>query len=307
MEPKVSVCIPTYNYALYICDAIESVLNQTYSDFELIIIDDCSTDNTKDLVFKFKQSDNRIKYIQNENRLGFTRNFTRCVEVAKGEYVKILCADDTLESNCLEKMVKALDTYDQVSLVASARMLVDKKLEPIRILSYAAEFKLLHGIDVIKKCIFSGNLIGEPTAVIFRKKDASRGFNDHYKLLVDLEMWLYLLEKGDFVFLPETLCKFRQHENQATYDCVKTLSFIEDNDKLYREYIQRPFMHNTFINAMRKRFGMTFIIWTQRNIINNQEMLQNSISKYMNYYFALLIMPIYSAFKTLLLRNGSVS
>lgn len=307
MIPKVSVCIPTYNYAHYICNAILSVHLQSFADFELVIIDDCSTDYTSDIVFNWIKADPRIRYIRNDKRLGFVRNFTKCIEVAKGKYVKILCADDTLEANCLNKMVHVLDTYKQVSLVACSRSMVDEQLNFMQILSYSTGLKLVPGTEVIKKCIFSGNVIGEPTAVIFRKKDALRGFNSNYHLLVDLEMWFHLLEKGDFYFIPEPLCKFRQHKNQATYDCVKTLSFIEDNDRLYQEYIRKPYIRNSIFNAIRKRFGMAFIIWAQRDIIRNSQLLKDRISRYMNYYLALILMPAYSTYKTWLIKNNSTS
>lgn len=297
--PKVSVCIPTYNYGHYLADAIKSVLAQTFTDFELLVIDDCSTDNTRETVRILMNSDSRIHYIQNEARLGFVGNFTRCIEVATGEYVKILCADDVLEATCLEKMVRAFDTHDHVTLVSCSRLLADQSLNTIKTLSYPAKTGLLSGTDVINRCFFSGNLIGEPTAVLFRKKNALRGFNAGYSLLVDLEMWFYLLEQGDIIIIPDCLCTIRRHEAQATLSCVKTLSFVNDIDKLYIEYNKMPYISNSFINRLRWRLGSTYTIWSQRNIINNVDAIRNNISKYMNYRLALIIMPFYIILKSI--------
>ncbi len=294
-SPKVSVCIPTYNYGHYLPEAIKSVLAQTFTDFELLVIDDCSADNTRETVRILMNSDSRIRFIQNEARLGFVGNFTRCIEAAIGEYIKILCADDVLEAACLEKMVNVLDANDHVALVSCSRVLVDRALKTTGLSAYASKYRLLRGPDAIKRCLFSGNLIGEPTAVLFRKRDSARGFNSGYQLLVDLEMWFHLLEKGDFAFLPEPLCKIRQHDGQATYDCIKTLSFIDDNDKLYREFIGKPYMGTLFVSALRMQLRMTLIIWMQRSVINNPDVTRRHIGHYMNYHLAMCIMPLYTA------------
>ena len=96
--PKVSVLIPTYNYARYIGEAIESVLNQTFTDFELIIIDDQSKDNTDEVVAKYLH-DPRVSYHKNPVNLGLVGNFNRALELANGEYIKFLLADDKLDNN----------------------------------------------------------------------------------------------------------------------------------------------------------------------------------------------------------------
>ena len=294
-SPKISVCIPTYNYAHYITDAIKSACAQTFTDIEILVLDDCSTDNTCEIVSQLAKADSRIAYIQNASRRGFVGNFTRCIEAAAGEYVKILCADDLLTAACLEKMVKVLDENENVSLVSCSRQLADGSLNKIEALSYPARTSVLPGAEVIRKCLFSGNLIGEPTAVLFRKRDALRGFNAGYSLLVDLEMWFYLLEKGDLFCLPDILCTIRRHEGQATYDCVKTLSFVDDIEKLYQEFIRKPYMHYTFLSSLKKRLGMTFIVWSQRTVINDPEMVRQKIGRFMNYYLALIVMPLYLA------------
>src|SRR5688572_5841450 len=103
-SPKVSVLIPTYNYAHYLDEAIKSVLNQTFSDFELIIVDDKSSDNTSEVVQKFL-SDPRVSFYINDENLGLVHNFNRCLEYAKGDYIKFLMADDIFNEQLLEKYV----------------------------------------------------------------------------------------------------------------------------------------------------------------------------------------------------------
>ena len=97
MAPKISVCIPTYNYAHYISFAVESILSQQFTDFELIIVDDCSKDNTEEIVSRFL-CDKRVSFEKNERNLGLVANWNKCLSKAKGEYIKFVFADDMLAS-----------------------------------------------------------------------------------------------------------------------------------------------------------------------------------------------------------------
>lgn len=291
-SPKVSVCIPTYNYGRFIPDAIESVLGQTFSDFELLVVDNCSTDNTRELVENYSRRDARVAYFCNEANLGMVGNWNRCLEHASGEYVKILCADDLLVPNCLERQVLELDRHPAVSLVASARRLVSSDLQPISCAAYSFREEHIPGVKVINRCLFNGNQIGEPTAVMFRKNDVTRGFNGDYAQLVDLEMWFYLLEKGNFVFLPQDLCLFRQHAAQGTKTNLKTFNFLDDEEKLFNDYIAKPYISATPLNIFNWKFIMTWNIWQQRKVCEDPSVVRDYMDRYMNrYLFFLLVIP----------------
>ena len=212
--PTVSILIPTYNYARYLDEAIQSVLNQTFQNFEMIIVDDQSTDNTDQVVQKYL-SDPRISYIKNPKNLGLVGNFNQCLEYAKGEYIKFLMADDKLDHTLLEKFVAVMDSNPTVSLVTSGSSTFGAVSE-IRKLPMAG---LQNGHQVILECLRNGkgNWIGEPTVVMFRRRDLRIGkFNPEYICLVDLDMWLRLLAAGDCYILPETLAYFRIHGLQAS-------------------------------------------------------------------------------------------
>ena len=85
--PKVTVCLPTYNSGEFLRYAIDSILEQTFTDFELIISDDCSTDNTPEIIRSYLEKDSRIQYLQNSHNLGLFPNWNRCLESASGEYI----------------------------------------------------------------------------------------------------------------------------------------------------------------------------------------------------------------------------
>ena len=260
-RPIVSVCIPTYNYGHFISDVIDSILGQTFDDFELIIIDNYSSDDTSLIVDKYVKRDDRVRYICNKTNIGFARNLNRCLEYSSGKYVKIVCSDDVLEPNCLEEMVRILDDDPDISLVASARKLVDRHLNPIDHLSYSSRFELIEGPSIIKECLMNGNLIGEPTAVLFRRSDVGMRFNLQYKQLIDLEMWFRLLEKGNFAFIPEALCLFRQHEDQETNKNLKSVAHLDDQSDLFFEYARKPHLKLTFFQDLNRRYDIAHAYW----------------------------------------------
>jgi glycosyltransferase involved in cell wall biosynthesis len=212
--PKVSVLIPTYNYARYLPEAIESVLNQTYVDFELIIIDDQSKDNTDEVVEKYLE-DPRVSYQKNAVNLGLVGNFNRALELANGDYIKFLLADDKLDKTILSKFVAVLDSYPGVSLVTSISGTFGDVTQT-RELPFSG---LQNGKKIIMESLNhgKGNWIGEPSVVMFRKSGLVPGkFNPNYICLVDLDMWLRLLTTGDCYIVPETLAYFRKHGWQAS-------------------------------------------------------------------------------------------
>jgi len=247
---KVTVCIPTYNYASFIAETIESILSQNFTDYELLIVDDNSTDNTVSVVEPYVRRDPRIRFIVNPSNLGMVENWNYCLNLAEGEYIKYVFGDDLLASpDAIGRMASLLDADSSVSLVCSARNFINDRSEVINMVSRFEKTGVLHGTDVINLCLIrQGNLIGEPTVVMFRKEQASRGFRLNYRQIVDLEMWFHLLEQGAFAYIKEPLCSFRIHERQQTVKNRENLSDLNDvfyllDDYLHKEYITlSPFM-----------------------------------------------------------------
>lgn len=139
--PTVSVCVPTYNYGRFLTDCIESILQQDFTDFELVITDDNSTDGTAELVGRFAAEDPRIRYIQNERRLGMNANIKRAADLARGRYIKMLCADDWIAPRCLSRMVELMEEHPNAVLGTSACIAADED-------GRATEVEFLYGKDV---------------------------------------------------------------------------------------------------------------------------------------------------------------
>jgi len=243
----VSVCIPTYNQERFLSDALESVISQRNADFEIIIIDDCSTDSTASIAQAFALRDRRITVHVNGQNLGMVSNWNRCLELARGKYIKYLFGDDLLSTpDALAKMVAAMEGTPGAVLASCARTIVDEQSRKIDELSHFPDGFAVDGREVIRHCFLritrDHNLIGEPSAVMFRKDAAGRGFDRRYRQLVDLEMWFHLLEQGGFVYLAEPLCSFRHHEGQQTKKNEAELNFIDDLTYLFDDYLGKPYV-----------------------------------------------------------------
>ena len=239
--PRVSVVIPTYNYARFLPEAVESVLSQDFADFELLIVDDHSSDNTVDAVKPYL-SDKRINFQRNAQNLGMVPNWNFCLQAARTPYVKFLFGDDKLASiNALATFVRLLDENPSAVCIGSARKIIDEKSRVIDVKNEMARATFWNGIDAMVYCLEENrNLIGEPSAVMFRKDRATRGFNVAYKQIVDFEMWFYLLLQGDFVYAPEPLVCFRVHPEQQTAVNKRNGIIEAESLKFIREWIASP-------------------------------------------------------------------
>lgn len=242
-NPKVSVLIPSYNYAHYLQEAIDSVLTQTFEDFELIIVDNCSTDNTEELVMEYLQKNRRIQYFKNEENIGMYRNYNQALLLAKGEYIKFLNADDKFEPTLLEKFVNILDNDSTISVVTSHRQYFGSKND-ILIPPFTGK---VEATTAILTSLKHGNWIGEPTTVMFRKNNLNLGLFDISLLMfADQDMWLRYLRFGHLYIIDEVLSYFRIHEEQGTVYLNNENDKQLFNSMQYAEYLRNAILTNRF-------------------------------------------------------------
>ncbi len=258
--PKVSVCIPTYNYGRFIADAIDSVLAQSFADFELIVVDNCSTDDTGRIVASFIGRDSRVSYHRNDMNIGMVPNWNRCLEYAKGEFVKILCADDLLAPTCLERSVQVMEENPAVVLVTTAREFFNNTVSSV--VGYGDRDMVVDGTEAITHCLQHGNL-GEPSAVLFRSAGLQRQFSADYLQAADMEMWFSLLEGGAMGYLHEPLTKIRLHPDQTTHENTRTLAIVEDELRLQETY-ERYVQYGVW-ERWRRGFDRSCYLWQRRN------------------------------------------
>lgn len=216
MEPLVSVCIPAYNNAGYIKDTIQSVLKQTYQNIELIVVDDHSTDNTVEVLESVQ--DERLKIYRNEKNLGMVGNWNRCLELATGEYVKLICADDMIAKNAIEKEAKAMRRNPSVNLVESDTRLVDingKKTGQFRRFPKSG---IVDGRKLARVSLMIQNFYGAPVNNLIRRSalEKTGGFDTSFTYILDFDMWLRLSCTGDVYIIHEPLNSFRIRNDSNT-------------------------------------------------------------------------------------------
>ena len=214
-DPKVSVCIPVYNGSDYIAESIQSVLAQTYKNFELIVCDNCSTDNTREIVRGFE--DPRLKYSRNEKNIGLVGNENRCLDLAKGEYVNILHHDDIMLPENLELKVRILDEHPKVGLVHSDVLFIDQDGKRLDLTKFDAKQDYIEdGIKVFKKYILkmpvgAAFFIG---AVLARRECYLKlgGYNPLLPNTNDNEMWMRISLFYDVACVGKPLVQYRLHD-----------------------------------------------------------------------------------------------
>jgi len=227
--PRVSICVPTWNGAAYLAEALRSALAQTERDFELLVVDDGSTDRTLDVVAGF--SDPRLRVHRNERRLGLPGNWNRCLDLARGEFVKFLFQDDLLEPAAVAWLLGALRAVPGASLAFGRRevrhegggarvpLLLGDAYPELQRRFYSSVGGGVRGEDLVRGALRDGrdltvNVLGEPSFVLLRREAARRagGFHPGFTQLVDWEFWLRLAREGPIVFVDETLGVFRIHD-----------------------------------------------------------------------------------------------
>lgn len=260
--PLVTVCIPTYNYAAYLDDAIGAALQQTYTDLEVVVVDNCSTDGTGALVDSWLRRDNRVRYVRNDANVGMARNFNVALRQATGAYVKVLCADDWLHPRAIEACVAELERQPRAALVTTGRILASQRGDSSGLASYCTSRSTVDGPSAIRRCLFGTNYIGEPSATVFRRSLAARGFDETYPHLIDLEMWFHLLEQGDLVCIPEALTYIRLHEGQSTQANMRARHILADKKRLYAAYGGRGYVRSTWMERSLWRLRMAYNAWS---------------------------------------------
>ncbi len=216
--PRVSVIIPTYNRKDYVQEAIDSVLVQTYDDYEIIVVDDGSTDGTGDILRT--QFGARLRYEWQENR-GESSARNRGISLAQGEYVAFLDSDDLALPRRLARAVDALDSDPGVGMVSGQALLIDAQGKRIE------SAPLGVGLDTASLTpagLLGGNLIAGPSTVTVRKRilDDLCGFDESLRYGEDWDLWIRISSVARVVVLPEPLAYLRRHLGTQCYYPEKT-------------------------------------------------------------------------------------
>jgi glycosyltransferase involved in cell wall biosynthesis len=228
MSPQntlVSVITPVYNGAAFLDDCISSVLEQTYENFEFIILDNRSTDETAAIADRAAESDSRIKVIRCDEHVGIIANWNRSLQAISPDsnYIKFVHADDWLYVDCLARMVELADANENVGLVSAYRLEEDRisldHLPPGAPCVAGSDTFVMQGKHVARAVLQKkASVLGSPTSVLIRSSLVSYGtpfFTDEF-LHADKDACLSVLQESDFGFIKQVLTYTRRHNESVT-------------------------------------------------------------------------------------------
>ncbi|WET01226.1 glycosyltransferase family 2 protein [Flavobacterium sp. YJ01] len=205
--PKITVIMPVYNCELYIADAVDSILNQTYNDFELLIIDDASTDSTVSIIKNF--NDERIQLIEKPKNSGYTNSLNFGLQLAKGEYIARMDGDDISLPERFEKQINFLNSNKNIIVCGSLLNIIGTNhIQP-----------LPENHEDIKIAFLKGNAMVHPS-VMFRNvndNNFSILYDTAKEPAEDFDLWVRLLSIGELHNLQEVLLNYRVHDAQVSH------------------------------------------------------------------------------------------
>lgn len=255
--PKVSVIIPNYNHQKYLKERIDSVLNQTYQDYELLILDDKSPDDSMDVINLYKDHSHVSQIVCNEVNSGSTfKQWNKGISLAKGEYIWIAESDDVADPNLLQTLVDNLERTPNVvlSYCQSYRMNSNSEVigdwvghtADLNPELFASDFTM-DGADFIKRYLKYKNVIPNASAVLFRKSTWSeiKGADENVKYCSDWHFWMKLLTKGNIAFTAGKLNYFRFHGGSVIASAGKV---TKDKNKYKYDILMRMAIDDYFVN-----------------------------------------------------------
>jgi glycosyltransferase involved in cell wall biosynthesis len=264
--PKVSVIIPTYNRSGYLNEAIQSVLFQDYTDWEIIVTDNASTDDTEQLMKSY--NDERILYYRNDENIGVVANYNKALKLATGEYIHVFCDDDKMEQGAIKSKVEILEKYPNVGLVHSDINIMDTDSNITPDAHWAtmvwSKWSFYHSGDRLfpkreyhKFLLRIFNIISMP-AVMFRRsaiKDVGY-FDEGSKYIIDWQYWLKLTLFWDVYFIDKKLVSYRIHDRNMIKEISK--DHMEDEIKYMQQSLKRDFdkkllTKQTYFNELVRR------------------------------------------------------
>lgn len=235
--PALSVIVPNYNHAPFLRQRIESILSQNCQDFELILLDDCSTDGSRDIMEGYRNNTHVSHIVYNEHNSGSAfRQWDKGIEMAQGEWVWIAESDDYAEPTFLERMMEEVGKVPQCSLAYAATWWVDEHGNRIWDTPMSHEVNVYDGHDFIRRRLAVCNSIANVSECIFRRNcyhPAESLRYEHMRLCGDWLFYVLLAEQGSVVEAKEPLSYYRQHSSNISNDAERLgLTFLEGADVL---------------------------------------------------------------------------
>lgn len=247
---KISVNLITYNRANYLKLAIESVLTQSFSDWELIIVDDCSTDDTFEIVSEYLKKDARIKYFKNNINLGIGKTRNLALQLSTGKYIAVLDSDDFWADNDkLSKQFNLLDSGEYVLVGGGCQTVDGFGMKKNSYLNPQTD-EQIRGMFLFKNPFVN-------SSVMFLKEPAIKygGYDESLMVGEDYDLFLRLGRLGKMINIPNILVNYRQHSQNVSR--IKIVSALEDNVVIIKRY--KNDYPNYFLALVRRLFRLFLV------------------------------------------------
>ena len=243
IKDRVSICIPTYNGEAHLKETIESVLNQNYSDIEIVICDDGSTDSTEEIVKSF--GDSRIHFYKNDKNYGLGGNWNQTVSKSTGEFVKLLCQDDILFPDAITIQAEALKSNPSATCCIGNTTVIDENDKEIMKRFRFKKDAIKNGKKYAKKSFLGRNIYAEPANLMYRGQyfDIFGGYDTSLKYTIDWDFAIKLSCVGNIYCTNKPIMSFRINSGSET-----SRLYSEENKLLIKDTMMLFDKHNEKLN-----------------------------------------------------------
>ncbi|MDR3558647.1 MAG: glycosyltransferase family A protein [Candidatus Pacebacteria bacterium] len=230
-KPKISVIMPTYNRARYIADAIKSAQNQILRDWELIVVDDGSTDETGIIVHEMAKNDPRISYFKNERNLGIATTRNRGVSLAKADYVAMLDSDDIwISPDKLAKQLSFFEHNEKLGIVGTNAFFINEDGKPIgKRTRFPSDDIDIRKVELYRNILMQSGLVIRKSAIL-----QAGGYDPQFSIFDDHDLWLKIGKNYEFMILPSLDLTYRIHKGGITM--AKRLKTAQEGMKILFKY-----------------------------------------------------------------------
>jgi len=292
---KVSVIIPNYNHGCYLKQRIDSVLQQTYQDFEIIIMDDCSPDNSRDVIAEYKNHPLVANVLLNETNSGSTfKQWQKGINAAKGDYIWIAESDDWCEPTLLQTLMDGLLADKSVGLAFCQSYYYYEPNRIKEITYYPHYAKIENGERFLQQHMLEGNSVVNASMAVWKKDLYSKVDSEYtkFKFCGDWLFWISILQQSNVFVSGRALNYFRNHDKDVSSKFYHTGNNFIENIDLYKILLQRSIIDKSQFEMLIKKQYINFLrvkdsivksnLSTINKAFSNHSNLSNSIKAFYN-------------------------
>ena len=279
----ISIIIPNYNHAPYLNQRINSILNQTYKDFEVIILDDCSTDNSRDIIEQYRNNEKVSTIIYNSANSGNTfYQWDKGIQLAKGEYVWIAESDDWCEPTLLETIITGLENNKDAALGYCQSYCVNDD-NSIRFQSNHTKLEeYVDGKFFLKNFILPRNPVFNASMAVWKKEAYLKMSKDYieYRRIGDYLFWVELVNYGAVFISGKLLNYFRMHDRNVSANSFNSGTSFIDHIPLYKKLLERKLIDKKDFRMAMKKSYMQFRLAEKKLPKENARIIRRLFSEH---------------------------